>query len=86
MNYTMVKDDMKRSEALKIIDKEYENFVEDWLELGQELIDTNEEVIKNFKPLNERILTSLEKEGMLPPFAYLKKIGMLDTAWEPEDD
>lgn len=76
---------MKRSEALKIIDKEYEKFVEDWLELGLELIDTNSEVVKNFKPLNERILTALEKEGMLPPFAYLKKLGILDTAWEPEE-
>lgn len=77
---------MKRSEALKIIDREYEIFVQDWLDLGAELLDTNSEAIKNFKPLNERILNALEKEGMLPPFTYLKQIGTLDTAWEPEDE
>jgi hypothetical protein len=33
--------------------------------------------------LVEYIVTEL---GMLPPFTYLKKLGTLDTAWEPEDD
>lgn len=33
-----------------------------------------------------RILDRLESIGMLPPFTYLKKLGTLDTAWEPEDN
>ena len=70
---------MKRSEALKIIDEEYGKFVEDWLKAD---IDN----LEGFIPLNERILSALEKSGMLPPFSYLKKIGTLDTAWEPEDE
>lgn len=32
------------------------------------------------------ILKKLEEIGMLPPFTYLKKLGTLDTAWEPEDE
>lgn len=32
--------------------------------------------------LVEFLVTEL---GMLPPFTYLKKLGTLDTAWEPED-
>jgi hypothetical protein len=70
---------MKRSEALKIIDKEYELFVQDWLKAD---IDN----LEGFVPLNERILSALEKQGMLPPFTYLKKIDTLDTAWESEED
>jgi len=70
---------MKRSEALKIIDDVYGKFVQDWIEAD---IDN----LQEFSPLNERILSALEKSGMLPPFSYLKKIGTLDTAWEPEDE
>jgi hypothetical protein len=70
---------MKRSEALKIIDKEYELFVQDWIKSD---IDN----LEGFVPLNERILSALEKQGMLPPFTYLKKIDTLDTAWESEED
>jgi hypothetical protein len=70
---------MKRSEALKIIDEEYGKFVEDWLKAD---IDN----LEGFVALNERILSALEKEGMLPPFTYLKKIDTLDTSWEPEED
>lgn len=73
---------MKKSQALKIIDDQYSKFVEDWLKL--DIGDA--ESIKNFIPLNVRILSALEQEGMLPPFAYLKKLGTLDTAWEPEGD
>ena len=72
---------MKRSDALKIIDDQYITFVTDWLELDI----TNEEQLKCFIPLNERILKCLETQGMLPPFTYLKKVGKLDTAWEPEE-
>ncbi len=70
---------MKRSEALKIIDDEYGKFVEDW-------IKADIENLEGFTPLNERILNALEKQGMLPPFTYLKKLGTLDTAWEPEEE
>jgi hypothetical protein len=73
---------MKRSEALKIIDDQYSKFVDDWVKLDI----GNDEAIKSFIPLNERILSALEKEGMLPPFSQLKKLGILDTAWEPEDE
>lgn len=70
---------MKKSEALKIIDDEYGKFVEDWIKAD---IDN----LQDFVPLNDRILTALLDAGMLPPFTYLKKIGTLDTAWEPEED
>jgi hypothetical protein len=70
---------MKRSEALKIIDDEYKKFVDDWLKA-----DLNN--IKGFTPLNERILDALIKVGMLPPFTYLKKLGTLDAAWDPEEN
>lgn len=70
---------MKKSEALKIIDDEYGKFVEDWIKVD---IDN----LQDFIPLNDRILTALLDAGMLPPFTYLKKIGTLDTAWEPEED
>jgi hypothetical protein len=73
---------MKRSEALKIIDDQYSKFVEDWIKLDI----GDEEAIKAFIPLNERILTALEKGGLLPPFTYLKSLGTLDTAWEPEEN
>ena len=53
---------MKRSEALKIIDDVYGKFVEDWLKA--DLDD-----LSGFQPLNERILSSLEKAGMLPPLS-----------------
>ena len=69
---------MKKSEALKIIDEEYGKFVEDWIKVD---IDN----LEGFVPLNERILNALINAGMLPPFAYLKKLGILDTAWEPEE-
>lgn len=73
---------MKRSQALAIINDQYSKFVEDWLKLDI----GDDEAIKSFVPLNERILSELEKEGMLPPFANLKKLGILDTAWEPENE
>ena len=70
---------MKKSEALKIIDEVYGEFVQDWLKA-----DINN--LEGITPLNERILNALEKAGMLPPFTYLKKLGTLDTAWEPENE
>ena len=32
------------------------------------------------------ILKKLEEIGMLPPFTYLKELGTLDNAWEPENE
>jgi hypothetical protein len=58
---------MKRSEALKIIDKEYELFVQDWLKAD---IDN----LEGFVPLNERILSALEKQGMQPPNVTLDEL------------
>lgn len=72
---------MKRSEALKIIDDEYSKYVNEWIKLDL----NNQESLQQFGRLEDRILSALEKAGMLPPFTYLKKIGTLDTAWEPED-
>lgn len=43
-------------------------------------IDRNEA-----KRISEIILEMQVKEGMLPPFTYLKSLGTLDTAWEPEE-
>lgn len=34
----------------------------------------------------DKLLTVMEEAGMLPPFTYLKALGTLDTAWEPEDE
>ena len=72
---------MKRTDALKIINDEYSKYVNDWIELDI----SNQESLQKFIRLEERTLTALEKAGMLPPFTYLKKIGTLDTAWEPEN-
>lgn len=54
---------MKRSEALSLIDKIYGDFVKDWvnLDIG------DEEALKNFVPLQERILAGLERVGVKPP-------------------
>jgi hypothetical protein len=73
---------MKRSEALKIIEDQYSKYVEDWLKLD---IGDDEQISK-FVKFDERILSALEEAGMLPPFSYLKALGVLDTAWEPEED
>lgn len=51
---------MKRSEALKIIDDAYGEFCADWLRA-----DLND--LEGFVALNERILSALEKAGMMPP-------------------
>lgn len=35
----------------------------------------------------EALIEFLVKDlGMLPPFTYLKNLGTLDTAWEPENE
>jgi hypothetical protein len=73
---------MKRTEALKLIEDQYSKFIESFIELDT----SDDESMKEFTPLNELILSALENAGMLPPFAHLKKLGTLDTAWEPEDE
>jgi hypothetical protein len=73
---------MKRSEALKIIDNVYGEFVDDWLKLNI----NDDEQINNFKRLDERILSALEDAGMLPPRSYLKTLNMYDNGWESEDE
>jgi hypothetical protein len=70
---------MKRSEALKIIDETYGEFVQDW-------IKADIENLEGFDPLNERILKALEKVGMLPPTVRLPAFGVKDNAWEPEEE
>jgi len=73
---------MKRSEALKLIDDEYDKFVKDWLSLD---IGDDDEISK-FVPLNERILKALENIGMLPPYTKLTTLKIADNTWEPEDE
>jgi hypothetical protein len=70
---------MKRSEALKLIDSTYGEFVQDWLkaDIGN---------LEGFEPLNERILKALEQAGMLPPTIRIPAFGVTDNAWEPEDE
>jgi hypothetical protein len=71
--------DMKRSEALKLIDETYDKFVQDWLNA-----DINN--LEGFDPLNKRVLKVLEQAGMLPPTIRLPAFGVMDNAWEPEDE
>ena len=70
---------MKRSEALKLIDETYGKFVQDWLKAD---IDN----LEGFDALNERILKALEQAGMLPPTIKIPAFGVIDNAWEPEDE
>lgn len=77
---------MKRSQALEIIDTEYSKFVEDWINTDLDNLDL-------FVPLPERILSALEKVGMLPPFSDRMWEETANTylepqpyRWEPEDE
>lgn len=78
---------MKRTEALAIIDRVYGEFCDDWLKAD---IDN----LEGFAPLNERILSALEKAGMLPPQDDSKSFKMLQNGeivynvneWESEDE
>jgi len=65
---------MKRSRAVRII---YD------LLHGESFASCEYTDTENYASI---ILLELEKAGMLPPFTYLKKLGTLDTAWEPEDN
>ena len=76
---------MKRSDALKIIDDTYSEFCSDWMK-------ANLNDLEGFVPLNERILSTLEKAGMLPPLIEEQSFKMLPSGemiynvneWEPE--
>lgn len=73
---------MKRTEALVIIDRVYGEFCGDWLkaDIGN---------LEGFVPLNERILSALEKAGMLPPMkpdGCCMEMLVEDYEWEPEDE
>lgn len=72
---------MKRSEVLKLIDKVYGEFVEDW-------INADLDNLEEFIPLNERILSELEKVGMSPPPVELHEgYEFIDCIfWEKEDE
>jgi hypothetical protein len=64
---------MKRSEAI--------NIIRESMAANHPLTDSS-----GCPYTADDILKSLEKAGMLPPFTYLKNLGTLDTAWEPESD
>jgi hypothetical protein len=72
---------MKRSEALKIIDEQYSKYVDDLVKIDVD----NEDVMGSFVKLSERVLTALEKAGMLPPSIELPSFGTRDNAWEREE-
>ena len=72
---------------LKLIYKEYDKFVDDWM--GLDIGDAN--ALSNFKPLQDKILDAMEEAGMLPPYVGLGEEddwGFLDyeTKWEDEDE
>lgn len=83
---------MKRSEALKIIDDTYSEFCEDWIRADLDNLE-------GFVALNERILSALERAGMIPPARQAIKwseLGVPDEdqlekprfsiyKWEPEE-
>jgi hypothetical protein len=85
-------DEMKRSEAEAVIDKCYQEFVNDW-------INTNLDNLDPFVSLPTRVLIALEKAGMLPPtfkgdadgkywnvtdaVAHLNSTG---PEWKPEEE
>jgi hypothetical protein len=72
---------MKRSEALKIIDEQYGKYVDELVKLDMD----DEKVMESFVKLDERVLTALEKAGMLPPSIELPSFGTRDNAWEREE-
>jgi hypothetical protein len=53
---------MKRSEVLKIIDDQYSKYVDDLVRLDMD----DDKSMKSFVKLNERVLSALEKAGILP--------------------
>lgn len=61
---------MKKSEMIQVIAEALEPVLYDRFNAHKEA---------------EYILQVIEQKGMLPPFSYLKALGTLDTAWEPEE-
>lgn len=51
-----------------------------------EMIAIMDKVINASDEDLNKLLKVMEEAGMLPPFTYLKTLGTLDTAWEPEDE
>lgn len=72
---------MKKSKMIKLM-------VYEFYEANKEILDDPEKRLNmlDVAMTMGNVLDKMEKEGMLPPFTYLKKLGTLDTAWEPEDE
>ena len=63
---------MKRSEMIDILDKAINsNLYQDYLFDKQDL---------------NSVLFAIEQAGMLPPTVRLPIFGVMDNAWEPEDE
>lgn len=72
---------MKKSKMIKIM-------VHEFYEANKNIFDDpNKRLnILDVAMTMGNVLDKIEKEGMLPPFTYLKNLGILDTAWESEDE
>ena len=72
---------MKKSKMVKIM-------VYEFYELNKDIFDDPDKRLNMLDVAMSmgNVLDKMEKEGMLPPFTHLKKLGTLDTAWEPEDE
>ena len=64
---------MKRSEALKLLEK-----------LFQQNIDTYG--VESIEDLAKETLDILESNGMLPPAIYIKSFDKYDNTWDSEDN
>ncbi len=63
---------MKRSQMIDVLDKAINsNLYQDYL-FDEEMLDS--------------VLVAIEKAGMLPPTIRLPAFGVMDNAWEPEDE
>jgi hypothetical protein len=63
---------MKRSQMIDVLDKAINsNLYQDYL-FDEEMLDS--------------VLVEIEKSGMLPPTIGLPIFGVMDNAWEPEDE
>lgn len=71
---------MKKSEMVKIM-------INKFYEANKEILDDPEQRLNTLDVAVSMpdVLDKMVEAGMMPPFAYLQKLGMLATAWEPED-
>jgi hypothetical protein len=82
---------MKRSELLEIIEDVIDNLLLEGA-FGKMTCPhdpTKENSIKadiRFGNVEDRILSAIEKAGMLPPTVDVPAFGVKDNCWEPEDD